>query len=97
MTQVAARKMDVRCFLEGIEVPCISAALAINFDAPATCAVQCIPTASCTKLKPRTSLHVFFKDTSDPTGEYLLFFIGEIIGYQYAKTPNSLSIVYQAV
>ena len=97
MTQVAARKMDVRCFLEGIEVPCVSAAVSVNFDAPATCAIQCIPTASSTKLKARTSVHVFFRDIADPTGPYRLMFLGEIIGYQYSKTPTSLSIIYQAV
>jgi hypothetical protein len=96
---VAARKMDIRCFLEGVEVPCVSAAMQINYDAPATCSVQCIPTPSCTRLKPRTSLHVFYRDLSKPNqnSDYKLYFMGEIVSYQWAKTPTSLSIVYQAL
>ncbi len=95
MAQTGAGRLDIRCFLEGVEVPCVSVSVSMNIDAPATCVVQCIPTASSTKILPRTSLHVFYKEPNDT--EYRLFFAGEIVGYQYSKTPVSLSIVYQAV
>lgn len=93
--QVGAERRQLLCFLEGIEVPCISAALSGNLDAPATCVVQCIPTAASKRLLPRTSIHVFTKRGEDE--EPKLFFAGEIVGFQYSKTPTSLAIMYQAV
>ena len=72
--QVGAERRQLLCFLEGIEVPCISAALSGNLDAPATCVVQCIPTAASKRLLPRTSIHVFTKRGEDE--EPKLFFAG---------------------
>lgn len=93
------RKLDFRCFLEGIEVPCVTAAVQGNFDAPSACSIQCIPTPAATRLKARTSVNVFYKDLSraDKDAPYLVYFTGEIISYTFSKTPQSLSIVYQAV
>lgn len=89
-----AGKQSLLCFLEGVEVPCVSAATSMNIDAPATCVVQCIPTSMATKLLPRTSIEVFtVREGKEPE----IYFTGEIVGYQYAKTPVSLSIIYQAV
>ena len=99
MEQIVAKKLDIRCFIEGFEVPCVSAALSINYDSPAACTVQCIPTPSATRLKPRSSIHVFVRDTSyaNLNQDYSLFFIGEIVGYQFQKSPVSLSVIFQAV
>lgn len=37
---------------------------------------------------PRSLLHVFFEDSSDPDGEMRLLFEGEVTGFQYQKTPD---------
>ena len=61
-------------FLEGIEVPVIGAQIQTNLDAPATAAIQVIPTDKVMDLKARTMVHLFYADFNDdlsdpPTGE----------------------------
>lgn len=56
------QRLSLRCFLEGIEVPIISASLNIQMDAPAQCQVQLPATDAILKLKPRTLVHIFYYD-----------------------------------
>lgn len=56
------QRLSLRCFLEGIEVPIISASLNIQMDAPAQCQVQLPATDAIMKLKPRTLVHIFYYD-----------------------------------
>jgi hypothetical protein len=84
-------------FLEGIEVPCVSAATQVNFDAPATCVVQTIPTPAVMFLKPRTAVEVFYRDLRSDSSEYKLYFTGEIFAFQYNKTPTQVAMVFQCI
>lgn len=54
--------LKLRCFLEGVEVPTISASLAIQANAPAQCQIQIPATDKAHELLPRTLVHVFFRD-----------------------------------
>lgn len=54
--------LKLRCFLEGIEVPIISAVLQTQFNAPAQCLIQIPATDKAVQFKPRTLVHVFFYD-----------------------------------
>ena len=56
------QRLGLRCFMEGIEVPIISASLTIGMDAPSQCQVQLPATDAIMKLKPRTLVHVFYYD-----------------------------------
>lgn len=56
------QRLELRCFMEGIEVPIISASLTINMDAPSQCQIQLPATDAIMKLKPRTLVHVFYYD-----------------------------------
>lgn len=58
------QQLGLRLFLEGIEVPVIAAQVQINLNAPATAAVQVVPTDEILNLKARTMLHVFFWDSN---------------------------------
>lgn len=66
-----AQNLRLRCFLEGIEVPIISAALSIQPDSPAQCSVQLIATDKGYKLKPRTLIHIFYYDYHEGPGDTL--------------------------
>src|SRR6516165_3858182 len=55
-----AKPLHLRLFLEGVEVPVISAQVSINVFAPATAAVQVVPLPQVLALKPRTMVHLFF-------------------------------------
>lgn len=58
----SGQHLRLRCFLEGIEVPIISAALSIQPDTPAQCQIQIPATDKAYEFLPRTLVHVFFWD-----------------------------------
>lgn len=57
--------LRLRCFLEGIEVPVVSASVSIQPDAPAQCQLQIPATDKAHQFLPRTMVHVFFIDYYD--------------------------------
>lgn len=60
--------LRLRLFLEGQEVPVISASVSIGINGPATASIQVIPLDEGMDLKPRTMVHLFFLDQV-PTAE----------------------------
>lgn len=58
----AGQQLGLRLFLEGLEVPVVSAQIQININAPATAAIQVVPGDKVLELKPRTMVHLFFWD-----------------------------------
>lgn len=123
--------LGLRLFLEGIEVPVISASVTVQPDMPATAAIQIIPTDMGLHFLPRTLVHLFFLDTyltdeereearkvGDKTAQkrasvtveqsemdrydtedfaYKLLFTGEVIGFNYKKTPTGRQLVLQCM
>lgn len=63
----AAQRLGLRLFLEGLEVPCVSAQIQISVNAPATAAIQIVPADKITELKARTMVHLFFWDFTKDT------------------------------
>ena len=57
-----AKRLKLRLFLEGVEVPVISAVVNAGVNTPATASIQVIPTDDIHRIKPRTLVHVFFLD-----------------------------------
>lgn len=65
--EAAGQRLGLRLFLEGLEIPCVSAQVQISPNAPATAAIQIVPSDKVTELKARTMVHLFFWDyTTDP-------------------------------
>jgi hypothetical protein len=116
--------LGLRLFLEGIEVPAISAQVTIQQDRPATAAIQVIPTDMAMNLLPRTLVHLFYLDPDELpdayeeeriTGigeprtennrnrisakdvQYKLLFCGEVIGFNYGKTPATRQLILQCM
>lgn len=138
-----AKRLKLRCFLEGQEVPIISANIQVAPNSPMLASLQLPPFSEGTKLKPRTLVHVYFMDFWDeapkttykrgkdineqdrgpantydfslaryqnqPIGggnindiesdmrnqRYKLVFGGEVVGFEWVKTPTSRSLVLQ--
>lgn len=61
-TGAVGQQLSLRLFLEGIEVPVISAAVQVNLNSPATMMAQVVPLDSLMNLKARTMIHLFFYD-----------------------------------
>lgn len=55
-------QLGLRLFIEGIEVPVISASISIAPGAPAAASIQIIPTDKSLEFHPRTVVHLFFFD-----------------------------------
>jgi hypothetical protein len=55
-----AKPLHLRLFLEGQEVPVISANVQVNIFAPASASIQIVPVDAALHLKPRTMVHLFF-------------------------------------
>jgi hypothetical protein len=87
--------LHLRLFLEGREVPIISANITESVNAPAMAEIQIPPTAAALQLRPRTSVLVFYYEPR--SNEYCLGFIGEIIGVGYFKSDASRSISLQCM
>jgi hypothetical protein len=56
------QQLNLRLFLEGIEVPVIGATVQVNLNSPATAGIQVVPLDSIGGFKPRTMVHLFFYD-----------------------------------
>jgi hypothetical protein len=57
-----AKPLHLRLFLEGLEVPVISAQVSIGINGPASAVVQIIPHDKAVDFKPRTMVHLFYLD-----------------------------------
>ena len=57
-----AQRLHLRLFLEGVEVPVISAVVQAQPNAPAACSIQIPANDLALQLKPRTLVHLYFYD-----------------------------------
>ena len=103
------RFLGLRLFLEGIEVPVVSATVTARLLGPANAQIVVPPDDSITEFLPRTLVHLFYyggpnmqsEDGEDTTlGEaakdpnnWHLAFCGEVVGYQAMKGVLSRQVV----
>jgi hypothetical protein len=62
-----AQRIKIRLFVEGVEVPCISASVQAAPNSPVMCSMQILPLAEATRFAPRSLVHLFFVDEFDTT------------------------------
>jgi len=67
------RPVRIRGFLEGIEIPIISAQISSQPNAPSQCVIQVPPAELGTRLFPRTLLHLFFFDSLEDAGKLVTY------------------------
>lgn len=108
-----AKPLHIRLFMEGEEVPVVSAQVSININGPSTASIQIVPLDESLDFKPRTMVHLFFYDEKVDTsvatvalgasvdfkisGKYRLQFLGEAIGFSMLKSASSRGLVLQCV
>ena len=63
MSKAHAQRLKLRLFLEGIEVPVISANVQVAPNSPIVASIQVPPLPEGTRLLPRTIVHLFFLDS----------------------------------
>jgi hypothetical protein len=62
-----AQRIKIRLFVEGVEIPCISASVQAAPNSPVMCSLQILPLAEATRFAPRSLVHLFFVDEFDTT------------------------------
>lgn len=67
-----AQRIRIRLFLEGIELPVISASTTAAANSPAACSIQMPPLVEGTRLLPRTLVHIFFLDAYEASNPFVL-------------------------
>lgn len=95
---VTVSLIDVRGFLEGVEIPVISASVQMVTDSPAMLSLQVVYTDALLELRDRTVVHIFFKEVLDfetdyPLKDYELFYAGEIRAIEVVKQAGSRSAI----
>jgi len=81
------KELHIRLFLEGQEIPVISAQVKAQVSSPATAGIQVVATDNILKLKPRTLVHLFFLDPYDRDVE-----VGGGPGPSYASTLDKTQL-----
>lgn len=87
--------LHIRLFLEGVEIPVISAITQERLGSPATADIDIPATAAALLLKPRTNVLLFYYEPRQST--YCLMFVGEIIGATYSKSDASRQVTLQCM
>lgn len=84
------RVLNVKCYLEGIEVPFAGAQITVTTNQASSCTLSIPPTNLAFKIRPRTRVHLFWFD--DVSGKWLLLWEGEVLSLGYTKRPGSRSL-----
>ena len=100
-TDTNALYVDVKVFLEGVQIPHAACAISYGVTAPPTCSIT-LPAASFLRSLPETTkILVVFKDLlPDPkTGEYewRVLFDGEASGVSYSIDPSGANIALSGI
>jgi hypothetical protein len=86
--------LDLRLFLEGIQVPVIGASVTATIGSPASATIEIVPDDSLDLLLPRTVVHLFYLDhmafrrsgrEAPLDTHYKLLFCGELFGVSSNK------------
>lgn len=85
------KELKLRGFIEGVEVPIIAANVVCSPNSPASASVQIIATDAAQEIKPRSVVHLFFKDFYEGPGDSI-YVGGENIETEY-NTQKYLQIL----
>ena len=90
----SAQYLNLRLFLEGVEVPVIGASVTSSVGAPAQATIQVVGDPAVLRLAPRTLVHLFVYDPhgvskvnpKSADAKYVLLFSGDLMEVQYQKS-----------
>ena len=85
------KKLHVKCYLEGIEVPLNSVQINIATNQASSATIMIPPTNTVFKIRPRTHVHLFWYD--DATNNWYLLWEGEVLSVGFAKSTSSRNAV----
>lgn len=86
--------LDLRLYLEGIQVPVIGASVSASVGSAATASIDIVPHDTADLILPRTVVHLFYLDhirfkksgkNSPDSSDYRLLFCGEVFSISQSK------------
>lgn len=91
------KPLNIRLFLEGIEIPVVSAVITSLPNAPLQASIQIPPIAEAKDIIERTLVHLFYYDPGEGDitirDAYKLMFLGEVVGIRGVKHAVNYAIV----
>jgi hypothetical protein len=98
MSEGSGHRQHARLFLEGREVPFVSASITAQINQPCTAYIDLVPLQKIKFIRPKTQVHIFVRDdnTFGDAGYYLAF-EGEVVGRGYVKRVDSRSVQITAM
>lgn len=94
-----AKPLFAKLFLEGFEVPLVSATITSNVGQASIAYIEVVPLAEIVDIKPRTHVLVSVRDLNNPDEDfpYIKAWEGEVFGFSMSKTPQSRNITLSAI
>ena len=94
-----AKPLFTKLFLEGIEVPIVSATITSNVGQASIAYIEVVPLAEIVDIKPRTHVLISVRDLNNPDQDfpYIKAWEGEVFGFSMSKTPQSRNITLSAI
>lgn len=91
--------LGAKLFLEGIEVPFIGATITCAVNRASIAYIDVVPLEEIKHIKPRTLVHLFVRDITDPGNfyPYVLAWEGEVFGFSYGRTISSRMFTIKAI
>jgi len=88
------RRLDVRCFLEGIQVPFLGAEISITTNQASSATVNVVATNTIFDIRPKTHVLLMFWDEAGD-GTWRLLWEGQVLGIGYSKAPDTRAATLQ--
>lgn len=94
-----AKPLFAKLFLEGFEVPLISATCTSNVGQASIAYIEVPPLAEIVDIKPRTHVMLAVRDLNNPKQGYpfIKAWEGEVYGFSLSKTPSSRNFTISAI
>jgi len=96
-----AKNIKLKLYLEGIEMPISQIQITEDLNMEPKCSLVLPLDEKILDLLPRTTVHVFYKDslleTSIYKDEWILIFEGEVQGFNVARSHNSRTIMVNCI
>jgi len=84
------RKLHIKCYLEGIEVPISGVQISINVNQASSAEITIPPTDKAFLIRPRTRVHIFWFD--DTSSNWYLIWEGEVLALGFSKSTNGRAV-----
>ncbi len=94
-----AKPLFAKLFIEGFEVPLISATITSNVGQASIAYIEVTPLPEIVDIKPRSHIMIAVRDLNNPRLDfpYIKAWEGEVYGFSMTKTPSSRTVTLSCI